>query len=125
MWGLGTQLIGSNLYSTRDSHVLNFTLLTGPTYTARLWSYNNLSAIEPGWQLEPSLRYYSQNDSNGIRNQRLTPGLRLTFRPIPEVSLESELSYEQSRTDTPSPLPAPGIVRSNRIFYFLGARYDF
>jgi tetratricopeptide (TPR) repeat protein len=125
LWSLGTQLIGSNLYSTRDSHVLNFSFLTGPTYRARLWSYNNLSAIDPGWQFEPSLRYYSQNDTNGVRNQRVTPGVRLTYRPIQEVSLESELSYEQSKTETPTSLASPGIVRSNRIFYFVGARYDF
>jgi tetratricopeptide (TPR) repeat protein len=117
--------IGSNLYSTRDSHVLNFTFLAGPTYRARLWSYNNLSALDPGWQFEPSLRYYSQSDTNGVRNRRITPGLRLTYRPVPEVALESELSYEQAKTETPSPLPAAGVVNANRIFYFVGVRYDF
>lgn len=125
LWSLGTQVIGSNLYSARDSHVLNLSFLTGPTYRARLWSYNNLSALEPGWQFEPSLRYYSQNDTNGVRNRRITPGLRLTFRPVPEVALESELSYEQAKTETPSSLPAAGVVSANRVFYFVGVRYDF
>ncbi len=126
LWSLGTQLIGSNLYSTRDSHVLNFSFLTGPSFKARLWSYNNLSALEPGWQFEPSMRYYAQNDTNGVRNVRVAPGLRVTYRPVPEVSLESELSYEQAKTDTPaSALQSAGVVRSNRVFYFLGARYDF
>ena len=125
LWSLGAQLIGSNLYSTRDSHVLNFSFFTGPTYRARLWSYNNLSALDPGWQFEPSLRYYSQNDTNGVRNRRITPGVRVTFRPMPEVSLESELSYEQSKTETPTSLPAAGVVNSSRFFYFVGARYDF
>ena len=126
LWSLGTQLIGSNLYSTRDSHVLNFSFLSGPSFKARLWSYNNLSALEPGWQFEPSMRYYAQNDTNGVRNVRVTPGLRVTYRPVPEVSLESELSYEQAKTDTPaSALQSAAVVRSNRIFYFLGARYDF
>ena len=125
LWSLGTQLIGSNLYSMRDTHVLNFSFLTGPTFKARLWSYNNLSSLEPGWQFEPSLRYYSQNDASGVRSDRVSPGLRITFRPLPEVSLESELSYEQSKVDTPSSQLNPGIVRSNRVFYFIGARYDF
>ncbi len=126
LWSLGTQLIGSNLYSARDSHVLSFSFLTGPSFRARLWSYNNLSALEPGWQFEPSMRYYAQNDTSGVRNVRVTPGLRVTYRPVPEVSLESELSYEQAKTDTPaSALQSAGVVRSNRIFYFLGARYDF
>jgi tetratricopeptide (TPR) repeat protein len=125
LWSLGTQVIGSNLYSNRDSHVLNFSFLSGPTYRARLWSYNNLSVIDPGWQFEPSMRYYSQSDTNGVRNRRITPGLRLTFRPVPEVALESELSYEQAKTETPGSLPAAGVVSANRIFYFVGVRYDF
>jgi hypothetical protein len=125
LWSLGTQVIGSNLYSARDSHVLNFSFLSGPTYRARLWSYNNLSALDPGWQFEPSLRYYSQSDTNGVRSRRITPGVRLTFRPVPEVALESELSYEQARTETPTTLPAAGVVNADRVFYFVGVRYDF
>lgn len=117
-------MIGANLHSTRDSHVLNVSIL-GPTFSARLWSHDNLSSLDLGWQFEPSLRDYSQNDANGIRNVRVTPGLRFTYRPIQEVSLESELSYEQSKTDTPTTVPGAGIVRSNRIFYDLGVRYDF
>jgi hypothetical protein len=129
-WSLSTQFIGSNLYSGRDSHVLSLTYLTGPTMDAHLISYNNLSSFDTFWQVEPSLRYYSQKDMNGTRSQRWTPGLRLTLRPLPTVSLESDLSYERSKTEseipaTPSTPRSTNTQTANRIFYFVGLRYDF
>lgn len=123
-WSLGTQFIGSNLYSTRDSHVLSFTYLTAPAMKARLVSYNNLSVMNTLWQIEPALRYYSQEDANGTQSQRWSPGLRLTLRPTPAVSLESDLAYERSKTDTA--VAGTSVTQtSNRLFYFLGLRYDF
>ncbi|MEQ1807404.1 MAG: hypothetical protein ABL900_18645, partial [Burkholderiaceae bacterium] len=129
-WSASTQFIGSNLYSTRDSHVLSFTYLTGPTMQARQVAYNNLSAIDALWQVEPSIRYFSQSDTNGTRSQRWSPGLRLTLRPVPAVSLESDLAYEHSTTEAlvAAVPPAPATTTkqtSSRVFYFLGLRYEF
>lgn len=123
-WSLGTQFIGSNLYSTRDSHVLSFTYLTGPGTQARLVSYNNMTAINTLWQVEPSLRFFSQSDASGTRSQRLSPGLRVTLRPVPAVSLESDLAYERSKTDTVI-AGNSSTQTADRLFYFLGLRYDF
>ena len=129
-WSASTQFIGSNLYSTRDSHVLSLTYLTGPTMRARQLAYNNLSAIDTLWQVEPSIRYFSQSDTNGTRSQRWSPGLRLTLRPIPPVSLESDLAYERSTTEsvvaaTPTTPATSTTQTSSRVFYFLGLRYEF
>ncbi len=123
-WSLGTQFIGSNLYSTRDSHVLSFTYLTGPTSQARLVSYNNMTAINTVWQVEPSLRFSTQSDTSGTRSQRLSPGLRVTLRPVPAVSLESDLAYERSKTETVI-AGNSSTQTSDRLSYFLGLRYDF
>ena len=129
-WSTSTQFIGSNLYSTRDSHVLSLTYLSGPTMKARQVAYNNLSAIDTLWQVEPSIRYFTQSDANGMHNQRWSPGLRLTLRPVPAVSLESDLAYERSTTEsvlaaTPTVPATTTTQTSNRVFYFLGLRYEF
>jgi len=120
LWSVGLQLIGSNLYSNRDTHVFNLTRLSGPTYTGHLLSYNNLTGLNERWQVEPSLRYYTQTDTTDTRTARWTPGLRLTYRVIKQVSLESELQYEISRTEGPLRLED-----STRLFYYFGGRYDF
>jgi hypothetical protein len=120
LWGLGLQLIGSNLYSGRDTHVYNLTFLSGPTYNGQLLSYNNLTGLNEQWQLEPSLRYYTQVDSTDTRMVRWTPGMRVTYRIRKHISLETELQYEIS--ESKGPLREES---SKRIFYYFGGRYDF
>jgi hypothetical protein len=120
IYSVGLQLIASNLYSNRDTHVLSATFLTGPTYNGKLVSYNNLSGVSENWQLEPYLRYYTQTDVAGTQIQRWTPGVRTSYRIMNRVSLESELSYEIA--DTQAPLRTES---STRMFYYLGGRFDF
>jgi hypothetical protein len=120
LWSVGLQLIGSNLYSARDTHVFNASFMSGPTYRGTLLSYNNLSGITEEWQVEPSLRLYMQDDSMGNKMKRWTPGIRMTYRLIKRVSLETELTYEIA--DTQGPMRTES---SQRMFYYLGARFDF
>lgn len=120
LWSVGVQLIGSNLYSARDTHVFNASFLSGPTYRGTLLSYNNLTGINEEWQVEPSLRLYLQDDSLGNKMKRWTPGIRMTYRLIKRISLETELTYEIADTTGPTRNES-----SQRMFYYLGARFDF
>jgi hypothetical protein len=120
LWSLGFQLIGANLYSVRDTHVYSASLLTGPTYNGMLLSYNNLSSLTEKWQLEPSLRYYTQTDNTDTKTVRWTPGVRVTYRVRQQVSLETEAVYEIAEVNGPLRQES-----SNRLFYYFGARYDF
>ena len=119
VWSLGSQLIGTNLYSARDTHVLLLTLLKGPTYSGQLLSYNNSSALGEGWLLEPSIRFYAQQDDSGNHTQRWAPGLRASKRATGKLVVEGELSMEFSKSDGASRSES-----SNRTFYYLGLRYD-
>ena len=119
IWSVGGQLIGTNLYSQRDTHVAVLNLLKAPTYKGELLSYNNSSTLSPTWQLEPSLRYYHQKDTANIRTSRWSPGLRVTFRPTPKLAVESELSLEFSTVTGPARNES-----SRRTFYYTGLRYD-
>jgi tetratricopeptide (TPR) repeat protein len=120
LWSVGTQLIGSNLYSEKDTHVFVVTYLKGPTYNGLQMSYNNMTGLDDGWRVEPSLRYYQQSDQTGTHLKRWSPGLRLSYRYQQATTIESELTYERTKRT--------GVRTSNssdRLSYFLGARYDF
>lgn len=119
VWSMGAQLIGTNLYSARDTHVVLLTLLRGPTYHGELLSYNNASAVGEGWLLEPSLRLYQQTENSGLRTRRWAPGLRASKRFMTKWVAESELSMEFSNAKS-----AMRNENSHRTFYYAGLRYD-
>jgi hypothetical protein len=120
IWSLGGQLIGSNLYSARDTHVFNTSYQTAPTFKGLLLSYNNLSALNEAWQLEPSLQYYRQSGTDGLDLVRWKPGLRVSWRVAQSWVLETSLDYEVTHITSPT-----RNENSNRAFYYLGGRYDF
>jgi tetratricopeptide (TPR) repeat protein len=122
----GMQLIGSNWYSERDSHVLSLTYIAGPTFKGRLAAYNNLSFLWQQLQVEPSLKYYAQDDESGAQLTRWTPGLRLTWRIGRQFSIESDVSVE--RSESVSAVQSDGTTltdKTQRVFYFVGYRFDF
>jgi hypothetical protein len=130
-WSVGGQLIATNLYSTRDTHVISLSVLKGSsesvdpllgkqTYTGQLLSYNNSSQINEFWLVEPSLKYYAQKDGAGLKIMRISPGLRVTYRAAKQVAIESELSGEYGTTKGPTRNET-----SSRAFYYVGGRYDF
>ena len=114
------QAIATNLYSSRDAHIFNFTYVSAPDFDGKLASYNNLSVLYQNWQLEPSLKFYTQSDTNGTRTDRWTPELRLSYRMGQRLSLESDFSVERSKTE--------GLTQSDtttRAFFYVGYRYDY
>ncbi|MBZ4212137.1 MAG: outer membrane protein assembly factor BamD [Rhodoferax sp.] len=126
LWSAGVQLIGTNLYSARDTHVFNLTFMGGPIYHGTLLSYNNLSGLSEKWQMEPSLKFYTQSSSDGASNDIWTAGLRAVYHVRQQVALETELTYEHSNQQGASKLTGPGsVTSSNRMNYYLGVRYEF
>lgn len=120
LWSLGLQLIGTNLYSTLDTHIFSVNFLSGPTYNGTLLSYNNLTGVGENLRVEPSIRYYTQTTNLGDKTVRVSPGMRISYRVVKQVSLETELSLEISDTKGPT-----RTEYSERMFYYLGGRFDF
>ena len=81
---------------------------------------NNSSLAWPGLQPEPSLKVYHQASGDNVRSTRWSPGLRLSYRVLPDVALESEVNVESSKTTSPTRNES-----STRTFYYLGGRFDF
>jgi tetratricopeptide (TPR) repeat protein len=129
----GLQLIGTNLYSARDTHVISLSVLKGSTesldtslarsvreYDGQLLSYNNSSQINEFLLVEPSLKLYLETDNAGLKTRRVGPGLRVTYRVGPHVAVESEVSGEASKVTGPSRNET-----AHRVYYYLGSRYEF
>lgn len=125
------QLIGLNLYSSRDTHVWSASAIRSPTLHGELLGYNNSSFVAEVWQFEPSLQFYRDRSDTGTRTRRLTPGLRITYRGWQRWALESNLTVEIGRASrqTPDPAGTGAIITTeestHRINYSLGARYEF
>ncbi len=114
------QAIGSNLYSRRDSNVATLTHSSAPTYRAWQLSYNNATGLFERWSFEPVLRLYWQDNDNEVRLWRLSPELRLAWRPSQWATLELDALWERTRTS--------GLVEvevQDRSFFSLGYRLDF
>lgn len=119
IYSYGLQAIGTNLYSSRDTSVFGLTYVTGPTQDGYQVSYNNLSTLGD-WTLEPSLRYYTQEDTLGVKLERWTPGLRLTYRIHERLALEGEFIWE--KTTTIGPVSRED---TDRGFFYVGYRWNF
>lgn len=119
IWSGSLQLIGTNLYSERDTHVASVTLFRQPGHEGWQLSYNNMSAPLQRLQLEPSLRVYGDNGSGKVKTLRWSPGLRLAWRGGEKWVIEGEVSAESSKTTSPTLND-----NSTRVFYYLGYRLD-
>ena len=120
IYSYNLQAIGSNLYSSRDTNVLSATYVAAPTFDGYLLSYNNLSLIQGRFTVEPSIKYYTQKDTQDVKLDRLTPGLRLTYRVRDSFALESEFIWEKTRTVGPTSRDD-----ASRGFFYFGYRWDF
>jgi len=124
---VGLQAIGSNLFTQRDTHVFSGSVLTSSQFKVRQVAYNNLTALDDAWQVEPSVRWQKSVSSalpgvTGSVDTTTTawgPGLKVGFKPRPSVTLESNLNVDFTHTI--------GINddKATRYTYFVGYRYDY
>jgi len=118
IYSYDVQLIGTNLYSKRDTTVYSLSYYDAPTYSGYLASVTNLSGFGE-WTVEPALRYYTQTDQQEVKLERLLPTLRLTYRARENLSLEAEFSWETTRTIGPASRDD-----TTRGFFYLGYRWN-
>jgi hypothetical protein len=109
------------LYSSRDINGVNLSFITSDTINGTQIAFNNLTGIwENQGSLEPSIRFYFQNDNTSTTVTRVSPGLRLSYKLSPRANVMGEAIYETSQTDGPT-----NHETSNSMFFYVGYRYDF
>ncbi len=119
-YGATLQLTGSNLYSARDINNFNLSVLSTPLFKGAQISYNNLTGLRGNdITLEPSLRFYTQRDNQGVKLNRISPGLRASYRLSNRASILGESIVEHSKTDGPT-----NNDTTNSIFFYFGYRYE-
>jgi tetratricopeptide (TPR) repeat protein len=114
------QVIGNGLTAWQDILVAGASILRGKRTDAEQanasWRFSPHETVT----IEPGIRWYRQEDTGGTRLTRTTPSLKLTWRIRERFSLEGEGDFERSRTTGPTTDESV-----DRIFYYLGWRWDF
>jgi hypothetical protein len=119
-YALSFQLTGSNLYSSRDINGFNLSILNSSTIQGTQLAYNNLTGfLDNKASLEFSVSLYRQTDNASVRVNRISPGVRLSYKLSDHASLMGETIFEQSTTDGPINHDS-----SSAYFFYLGYRYD-
>jgi tetratricopeptide (TPR) repeat protein len=119
--GGSLQLTGSNLYSSRDLSSFGLSVTRTPLFKGAQVSYSNLTGVrDNSVTLEPSIRFYVQHSTDGLKLTRVTPGMRVSYRMSRRASLIGESIVEHSTSDGPS-----GHDTTNSVFFTVGYRYEF
>ncbi len=119
-YGLSLQLTGSNLYSRRDINNFNLSLLSTPIFHGAQLAYNNLTGFaDSKITLEPSMRVYVQQDVQGSRMTRVTPGLRASYNLSKRTSVMGECMVEHSTNQGPTNQDT-----TNSVFFYFGVRHE-
>ena len=119
--GASAQFTGSNLYSSHDLNSIGIAYTSTPTFKGAQISYNNLTGnTDNDLTYEPSIRFYGQHSTDGLKLKRVTPGLRASYRMSRRASLVGESIVEYSVTDGPG-----GHDKTSSVFFTVGYRYEF
>ena len=126
VWSADFQLNGTNLYSLRDINSFTYTWLHGPLFTGNQFGVANLSGLlQNRMTVEPSLRYYTESDSDGTHLSRISPALRATYRIRNHLSLESQVLYERTKSEGSGSTTTHQTDITSNVFYYIGYRWDF
>lgn len=120
VYTVSAQVTGTNLLGRRDLTVLNVSSIDSPTFVGHSATLNHLFVLAEKWTLEPSIRYYRQTDTAQVRLRRVSPTLRVYYRPRETISLEGELAWESTLTESETVTD-----ETTRRFFSLGYRWDF
>jgi hypothetical protein len=119
-WAISPQLIGSNLFSSRDVTVLSFSYISSPFYKGQSFYVYSRANFTDKWSLDASLQLYRQNYESGMLMTRIMPMLRTAYQIRQALSFDAEVGIEMSHTET-----ATQTSDGQRQFFSLGFRWDF
>jgi len=135
---VGLSVIGTNLYSGRDTHAFSVNAFRGRYGYGQQLNYSNMSALSEAWQIEPNFHWVRNNaigQTGAIQSTTVAwgPGFRASFKPQSNVTLESSLSLDRTSTRSyDSDTSVTGSVtrtttnsKNNLFTYYLGYKYEF
>ena len=119
-WAISQQLIGSNLFSSRDVTVFSLSFMGSSLYKGQSLYIYSRGNITDKWSLDASVQYYRQFYESGMLMTRVMPTLRTAYQIRQSISLDMDAGYEVSHTEI-----GTQITEGQRQFFSLGFRWDF
>lgn len=110
--------IGSSLLTTNDAHVFSVSLNQGETFHGEQFVYNNTTRLGR-WTIEPSLKYYQQQNDPDTDLVQWAPEIRLSYQWKDNLSLEADYIYEHIVTRSPTSQDT-----DQGHFFYVGYRWD-
>ncbi|BAN34814.1 hypothetical protein SCD_n00974 [Sulfuricella denitrificans skB26] len=114
------QAVGTNLFFTNAVGVANLSLIQAPTYTGQAMGIGYVLPFWEQWRLDTNLRYYTQKDDSGDKQDRISPSLKLSWQWHSSFYLEGEMGREMSNSTGPTRND-----HSRRDYVYMGVRWDF
>jgi hypothetical protein len=113
------QAVGTNLLITSAVGVANLSLIQAPTYAGQALSLGYVLPFWEKWRLDANLRYYTQKDDSGDKQDRVSPSLKLAYQWRNSLYLEGEVGREVSNSSGPTRND-----RTRRDYMYMGVRLD-
>jgi hypothetical protein len=114
------QAVGTNLFFANAVGVANLSLIQAPTYTGQALGVGYVLPFWEQWRIDTNLRYYTQKDDSGDKQDRISPSLKLSWQWRASLYLEGEMGREVSNSSGPTRND-----RSRRDYVYMGLRWDF
>ena len=119
LWVYTVQGIGSGIFAVGDVFVASASV-----NRSRPFDGSNLSLsyvrVWDRWRLEGNLKYYDQDDANGIHLRRWTPSAKAAYRLGESITFEGEAGAELTQSSGPA-----SSEDTRRHFLNVGFRWDF
>lgn len=119
-WTITPQLIGSNLFSSRDVTVLSLSYIASPLYKGQSFYVYSRANLTDKWSLDAALQLYRQNYESGMLMTRVMPMLRTAYQIRQTLNFDLEAGLEKNHTEI---VDQSSDVQ--RQFFSLGFRLDF
>lgn len=120
IWIYTGQAIGTSILKASDVLVLGGSVIRGTQFDGWTLSGSYVLVFLERWRFETQLKYYVQDDANGVTLKRFTPTLKLAWRVRDNFTFESEAGWERSDSTGPQSTDL-----TDRRFWNVGLRWDF
>ncbi len=117
----GVTLIGSNLFSKRDTNILTLRQSIGSSQSTSIDARSQFN-LNQKWRMRPRLRYdVRTRSSNGSKSNRITTSTRFDYRYTRELQFQMEIAADFTETITPGNPSTSDVDYSIDLSYI----YDF
>jgi len=114
------QVIGNSLFFENDLGLASASIINAQTYRGQSLALTQTETLRQRWRMEVSLQLYNQKYDTDLRQSRVTPSLKLSYRMNESVNLDAEGGIEYAHNYS-----ATTDERTNRKYVYVGYRWDF